>query len=259
MIGAAVADHSQLELLCQELQERDFEIALPSLRLEAVNNSLLDILRGSGLHTLTLAPESTWRLRNVVNKPITDDNIFSAVELAFKFGFNVKLYFLVGLPTETEEDIKDLKLLIHRLKDISPKKSSLRVSVNPFIPKPHTPFQWIDFHYEEVKFKLSYLKEEFSSAYFKFESARTALRQYVLSLGGSELGEILEDSIHKKIGIKEWKSLTPHWDLDSNLPWGNINIGVSTDFLKKEYNKAKSGEITPWCEVYGCYQCGSCQ
>lgn len=259
LIGAAVADHSQLELLCQMLHEREFQIALPSLRVEAMTSNLLETLKDSGLRTLTLAPESTWRLRKVVNKPLTDDDIFSAIELAYKFRFNVKLYFLVGLPTETSEDLKDLNLLIHRLNNISPKSSSLRVSVNPFIPKAHTPFQWTDFHYEQARSKLSALKDEFPSKYFKIESARTALKQYVLSLSGPEIGEILENSTYKKLSIKEWKSLTPHWDLDSELPWKNIHIGISTDFLKKEYHKALAGDITPWCEVFGCYKCGSCQ
>jgi radical SAM superfamily enzyme YgiQ (UPF0313 family) len=258
LIGAAVSDHSQIEDLCQNLLESGFQITLPSLRVEAVTDQLLTILRESGLKTVTLAPESTWNLRKVINKSLTDEDIYTALEKTFQQGMNVKLYFLVGLPTETSADLKELKNLIKSLQTEAPRKSSLRVSVNPFIPKPHTPFQWYGFNYKEVKNKISYLNQEFRSRYFKAESPRSSLIQYVLSVGGVEMGDVLERSLRHKLSLPEWQKLTPHWDLESVLPWQNIQVGVDDDFLKDEYKRALGGDFTPWCETFGCQNCGAC-
>ncbi|MEG3224629.1 MAG: radical SAM protein [Methanobacteriales archaeon Met13] len=258
LIGAAVSDHSHIEDLCQNLLEMDFQITLPSLRVEAVNDSLLEILQDSGLKTITLAPESTWNLRKVVNKSLTDDDIFTAVKKTFQHGMNVKLYFLVGLPTETQEDLNDLSKLIKTLKSLAPKNSALRISVNPFIPKPHTPFQWASFNLKEVKQKITYLNREFGSRYFKAESPRTSLVQYVLSVGDAKIGDALEKSLTQKLSLPEWKKLAPQWNLESELPWKNIKVGVDNTFLKEEYSKALDGDFTPWCETFGCYKCGAC-
>jgi radical SAM superfamily enzyme YgiQ (UPF0313 family) len=259
LIGAAVSDHTRIEDLCQELLEGGFQITLPSLRVEAVNDQLLSILKESGLKTVTLAPESTWNLRKVVNKSLTDEDIFAAVRKTLKQDMNVKLYFLVGLPTETDKDTAELTNLIKTLQKEAPRKSSLRVSVNPFIPKPHTPFQWHHFHYKEIKNKISYLNQEFRSRYFKAESPRSSLIQYVLAVGGADMGSVLERSLHEKLSLPEWQKLSPEWGLESELPWRNIQVGVDNDFLKNEYEKALNGEFTPWCETFGCYQCGSCE
>ncbi len=258
LIGAAVSDHSRIEDLCQELLESGFQITLPSLRVESVTDQLLSILRDSGLKTVTLAPESTWSLRKVINKSLTDEDIFAALEKTFQHKLNAKLYFLVGLPTETDQDIMELMDLIKTLQKMAPRKSSLRVSVNPFIPKPHTPFQWHHFHYPEIKNKISSLNQEFRSRYFKAGSPRSGLIQYVLSLGGLDIGDVLERSLQRKLSLPEWHKLTPHWDLESDLPWKNIQVGVSNEFLKIEYENALRGDFTPWCETFGCQNCGAC-
>lgn len=259
LIGAAVSDHSRVEDLCQELLEQDFQITLPSLRVESVTDQLLSILKKSGLKTVTLAPESTWNLRKVVNKSLTDEDIFAAVEKTFQHELNAKLYFLVGLPTETSEELNELINLIRTLQKKAPKKSSLRVSVNPFIPKPHTPFQWQHFHFKEIKNKISILNQEFRSRYFKAESPRSSLIQYVLSVGDAKMGDALEISLHKKLSLPEWQKLAPHWDLESVLPWKNIQVRVSDEFLKNEYKKALNGDFTLWCETFGCQNCGACE
>ena len=258
LIGAAVSDHSRIEDLCQQLLEKDFQITLPSLRVESVTDQLLSILKDSGLKTVTLAPESTWNLRRVVNKSLTDEDIFAAVEKIFQHDLNVKLYFMVGLPTETDKDILELVNLIRTLQKKAPRYSSLRVSVNPFIPKPHTPFQWHHFNYKKIKNKISSLNKEFRSRYFKAESPRSSLIQYVLSVGGVEIGVVLERSLQHKLSLPDWQKLSPHWDLESDLPWKNIHVGVSDEFLKSEYERAMNGDFTPWCETFGCQNCGAC-
>jgi len=259
LIGAAVSDHSRIEVLCHELLERGFQVTTPSLRIESLSTNLLESLKQSGLRTITIAPESTWRLRKVANKPITDDDIRNAIENAHNLALNVKLYFLVGLPTETQEDLEELVNLIKDLKSMASRKNSIRISVNPFIPKPHTPFQWADFKLEDIKSRLRYLKKHIKNRHFRVESPKNSLIQYVLSMGDSNLGDIIEKSSFEKVPLNEWKKLAPHWDLESSLPWENVDVGINDEFLKKEYEKALRGDLTPWCETFGCNQCGACE
>jgi radical SAM superfamily enzyme YgiQ (UPF0313 family) len=258
LIGAAISDYSQIEELCTKLYERDFQITTPSLRIESVSDELLTILSGSGLRTITIAPESTWRIRKVLNKPITDEDIIQVIHRAAEHDLNVKLYFMLGLPTEEKEDLEDLIKLIARLNEISKKRSSLRISINPFIPKPHTPFQWMGFDYKTVRKEIKYLKSHIKRKNLKIDSPRLALKQYVLSQGNADLGEFIYKSWLNSVPLKEWENIAPHWSLDSELPWDNIQVGIKKEFLKEEYHKALDGEITPWCEVFGCYDCGGC-
>lgn len=258
LIGGAVSDYSQIEELCQELFQRDFQVTTPSLRIESVSRNLLESLKESGLKTITIAPESTWRLRKVVNKPITDDDIRSTMQTAFDMNFNVKLYFLVGLPTETGDDLEDLVNLVRDLEAMAPKRDSLRISVNPFIPKPHTPFQWTEFNLKDIKRRVKYLKKQIKNRHFKVENPNKSLAQYVLSVGDTNLSSIIEEASHRKVPLGEWNKLSPHWDLGDDLPWKDIDVNIDYEFLIDEYNKALKGDLTPWCETFGCYHCGAC-
>lgn len=258
LIGAAVSDHSRIEELCQRLYERDFQLTTPSLRIESVSDELLTILSKSGLKTITIAPESTWRVRKVANKPITDEDILNILQRALKHDFNVKLYFMVGLPTETQEDLEDLLKLINRFEEIIKRKNTLRISVNPFIPKPHTPFQWHDFDFDAINEKIKYLRSNIKLKNFKTDNPKKALIQYVLSQGDAGLGEVILKSYKNRVKLTQWKQWMPHWDLESILPWKNVDVGVKSEFLKEEYLKAIDGVVTPWCETFGCYQCGAC-
>ena len=138
------------------------------------------------------------------------------------------------------------------------KQNQIRLSINPFIPKPHTPFQWEGFNIEELKTKINYINSRIKLTTFKIENPKTAMIQYVLSMGGTTLGTILEKSLNEKVSIKEWTKLAHKWDLNEELPWKNIDVGVSDDFLREEYKKSIKGDITPWCEEFGCYNCGAC-
>ncbi|MCE5213840.1 MAG: radical SAM protein [Methanobacterium sp.] len=258
LIGAAVSDYSQIEDLCKELYERDFQITTPSLRIESVSDELLTILSDSGLRTITIAPESTWRIRKVANKPIFDEDIIRVMDRAVKYDLNVKLYFMMGLPSEEQEDREDLIKLIDRLEEIPEKKSSLRISINPFIPKPHTPFQWMKFDYKELKKEIKFFKSQLKRKNLKIGSPRLALKQYVLSQGNAELGEFIFKSWKNNIPLREWENIAPNWNLDSVLPWDNIDVRIDKVFLEEEYHKALNGDITPWCETFGCYDCGVC-
>ena len=172
---------------------------------------------------------------------------------------NVKLYFLTGLPTETDEDLQDMMNLIKDLQFMAPHIDSLRISINPFIPKPHTPFQWAEFNLEQIKTKINYLKRNLKSRHFKVENPNKSLIQYVLSMGDASLADIIEKSSQKKVPIRDWKNLTPKWRKIDDLPWKNINVGINNEFLLNEYEKAFKGDLTPWCESFGCYNCAACK
>nr|WP_319374575.1 radical SAM protein [uncultured Methanobacterium sp.] len=258
LIGGAVSDYSRIEELCRELLSRDFQVTTPSLRIESISRDLLESLTESGLRTITIAPESTWRLRQVVNKPITDEDIQSTMETAFDLNLNVKLYFLVGLPTETHADLEDMVNLIRDLQVMVPHRDSLRISVNPFIPKPHTPFQWMEFNLKDIKAKVKYLKKQAKMRHFKVENPNKSLAQYILSVGGVELSPMIEASSFKQVPLGEWKKITPKLKLGDELPWKEIDVGIDDKFLENEYEKALNGDLTPWCETFGCYNCGAC-
>ncbi len=258
LIGAAVSDHSKMEELCQGLHEMGFQVTTPSLRIESVTDNLLEILKQSGLKTITIAPESIWKVRKAANKSITDEMIESTIKTAFKHHLNVKLYFMLGLPTEDKRDLECLADYMKDLISMGERKNQVRLSINPFIPKPHTPFQWEGFDIEEMKSKIAYINSIIKLRSFKIENPKTALIQYVLSTGGVDLGDVLENSLNEKVSIKDWKKLAHKYDIEEELPWKNIDVGVDEEFLKKEYKKALNGELTPWCEDFGCYNCGAC-
>lgn len=258
LIGADVSGYSKIEELCEGLMERGFRVTSPSMRIESITDNLIDILQKSGLKTITIAPESTWELRNVLNKPITDALIFKVTEMAFKRNMNVKLYFLVGLPIETMDDVHEMVEFIKNMNKMSKRKNAVRISINPFIPKPHTPFQWESFNFNDLKVKFDYLNENLKNVSLKIENLEGAFIQHILSVGDADIGNIIEKTYKKKLKFREWEKFDISWSLDDKLPWENIDVGIKPDFLKQEYEKALKGNITPWCETFGCYRCGSC-
>ena len=339
LIGAAVSDYSNINELTEELKERGFLVSTPSMRIESITRETLISLKSSGLKTLTIAPESIYSLRRRINKDIGDEDVFRVISDAVELGFNIKLYFLIGLPYETEEDICELADMIkqidfmkynidsnsstsiklndnssksmsktiskmdevslsnsvavvddvslsnsvavvdekskfqnspknHKFKKSKKKpnlssksrkaKVSISFSVNPVIPKPHTPLQWETYDMKEIKSKIKYLKKNLRGIDIKFDSAKMGLIQYVLSCGGKDIGKLIEKSLNEKVSIKEWGENAPSYDLEDNLPWDPIDVSVSKEFLKEEYEKIRDSEQTPWCEDGPCYNCGAC-
>ena len=258
LIGADVSGYSKLEELCEGLLEMGFKITSPSMRIESLTDNLMDILQRSGLKTITIAPESTWGLRKVLNKPIIDQAIYNVVKRAFKRNMNVKLYFLTGLPTETMEDVHEMVEFIKGIGKMSKRKNAVRISINPFIPKPHTPFQWENFDFNDLKVKFNYLNENLKNVSLKVENLEGAFIQHLLSVGDVNMGNMIEKTYMKKLKFKDWENIDINLNLEDELPWKNIKVGVNSEFLKKEYQKSLNKNITPWCEVFGCYKCGAC-
>ena len=172
-------------------------------------------------------------------------------------GLKIKLYFLIGLPNETKKDIEELSNYIKYLNKIGG-KNSMSFSINPTIPKPHTPLQWDIYNIKDIKSKIKILKSNTKNINIKFASGKMGLIQYVLSCGGKEIGELLEKSLSEKISIKEWENNIPSYNYNTSLPWDKIDIGLNKNFLKLEREKIDLGEVTPWCVTNKCYECGSC-
>ena len=285
LIGAAVSDYSEINELTEKLKDKGFLVSTPSMRIESITRETLISLKSSGLKTLTLAPESIYSLRKRINKDISDEDVFRVLRDAIELGFNIKLYFLIGLPYETQEDICELAEMMKQIdsmkynidsnlkssskmneipsisKDKSSKKKakvSISFSVNPVIPKPHTPLQWETYDMKDIKSKIKYLKRNLKGLDIKFDSAKMGLIQYVLSCGDRDIGELIERSLNQKIPIREWAENAPSYDLEDDLPWDPINVSVSKEFVKSEYEKIRTSEQTPWCEDGPCYNCGAC-
>ena len=296
LIGAAVSDYSQINELTEKLKDNGFQVSTPSMRIESITKETLISLKSSGLKTLTIAPESIYSLRRRINKDIKDEDVFRVINDAIQLGFNIKLYFLIGLPYERQEDIEELAEMMKQIDSMkynidsnsensiksdvnsiklkvnsnskkgnassksSRKKAkvSISFSVNPVIPKPHTPLQWESYDMKDIKSKIRYLKKNLKGLDIKFDSAKMGLIQYVLSCGDRNIGDLIEKSLNQKVSIREWGENATSYDLDDDLPWDSINVSVSKEFLKSEYEKIRTSEQTPWCEDGPCYNCGAC-
>ena len=164
LIGAAVSDYSNLDDLIDGLvdglESEGFQISTPSLRIESISRNTLETLKKSGLKTITLAPESTSNLRKVINKHILEEQIFTVIKNAVDLDFNIKLYFLIGIPGESMEDIHDLCEYMKKIAEMHYNPKKVKFSVNPVIPKPHTPLQWEGYDFKDVKKKIRYIQKE---------------------------------------------------------------------------------------------------
>ena len=259
LIGAAVSDYGDLKNLIDGLEKEGFQISTPSLRIESITKETLHTLKKSGLKTITLAPKSIDRLRKVINKHILEKQIFTVIKNAVELNFKIKLYFLIGLPGETHEDIIELCEYMKKIADMHTNIKNVKFSINPVIPKPHTPLQWEPYNFKDIKKKTRYIQKEMKNYNIKCESPKKGLIQYTLSCGNRQVGELIEKSLVKSPTLKEWKQLSPDYDIDDKLPWSNIDVGVNEKFLKTEHRRLKNLKQTPWCETSPCYNCGACE
>ena len=259
LIGAAVSDYSNLDNLIEKLENEGFQISTPSLRIESISRKTLETLKQSGLKTITLAPESIEKLRKVINKDIPDEKIFSVINDAVDLDFKIKLYFLIGIPGESKDDIKELIDYMKKIAEMHNNIKNVKFSVNPIIPKPHTPLQWEQYDFKDIKNKTRYIKKEMRRYNIKCESPKKGMIQYILSCGNREVGALIEKSLMKPPTLKEWRELLPNYNLDDELPWSNIDVGVNERFLKIENKRLRNLKQTPWCETSPCYKCGACE
>ena len=260
LLGEAVSDYSRIEDLCWELTEEGFQIPTPSLRVESLSDELLEILKSNGLKTITIAPETVYSQRLKLNKPMTDSQILNTIDRAIDLKFKVKMYLLLGTPGETTDNVMDLVNFIRSILSRGVRYNTIKTSVNPLIPKPHTPLQYMGFDYDTIDQRFKKYAPRLKYRYDK-ESLRKSAIQYVLSNSGVELNKILKYA--DKIKFKDWYKILQNLNKvksknNYSLAWDEIDVGVKNKFLRQEYDKITTGEITRWCEEGGCYNCGSC-
>ena len=273
LVGAAVFDHPDAEGICRSIVDSGGEFTVSSIRMETVTPAMAELMVKGGQKTLTIAPEAgSDRLRKVINKCVSEEDIFSAVKTAKLAGISrVKLYFMIGLPTETDEDIEAIvdltRALVHEFPGVH-----FQVSASCFVPKPWTPFQWHPMERENVlKKRFSALRQGISSvkgAKFGGESPRLAIVQGYLARGDRRIGELLVGAVEndgdysaaiRETGIDVDKYLIRPRGRNELFPWDIIDLHVRRDYLWREYEKALKGEATPPCNIGVCKACGACK
>lgn len=281
LVGATILDLPNIKELCDQAIKKNNSISFSSLRADSLSPEIVTILRQSNVKTATVAPDAgSERLRNVINKGITRDDIFNAVETLVAGGIpNIKLYFMIGLPTETIDDVEAVVELCKQIKQrflASSRKTArmgtITISLNPFVPKPSTPFQWAAMDdVPTLKKKIGQVRNglrKMANVRVIAESPRLTYMQALFSRGDRRSAQILS-FIQKTPGnrtrvLKE-SVVNPDFyalrerPLDELLPWDFIDHGIHKSFLKREYERAKEGKKTLPCDVKSCTLCGVCE
>jgi radical SAM superfamily enzyme YgiQ (UPF0313 family) len=280
LVSASVSDTPGIAHITGHIVEKEGRFSVSSLRADSLTEELLDHLKSVGQRSVAIAPEAgSERLRRVVNKQLTEDQIIRAVRLiAQKGDFTLRLYFLIGLPTETHEDVTQILGLVKTIKHHLIKESrtrgkigQIKLSVNCFVPKPFTPFQW--FPMEELstlKEKQKWLRKAMGregGVKVNFDVPKWAYIQTLLAMGDRRVGALLLSS-HERNGdwTKTFRSseLNPDFFVHRNreteeiLPWDFIEHGIHKEYLIKEYKLALKEKESEVCQVGSCDRCGVC-
>ena len=251
-------------------------MSVSSLRLDQISPELLDALVRRNDQQIAIAPETgSDRLRRVINKDLTNDQVVEIAQMIFDRGIlNLKLYMMIGLPTEEDEDLDAIVSLTERIRERMieagrprGRVGSIIVSLNAFVPKPQTPFQWEPIQPEKaIDQKIKYLTRVFKripNVEVRAMSSRIAQLQAMLSLGDRRLSEFILEA--DRTG--NWRQAMRGWtdyslrrrSLDELLPWDVVDIGLTTEFMKKEYQRAMAEKVTKPCPATDpCIRCGVC-
>jgi radical SAM family uncharacterized protein len=267
---------------------RQMIMSLPSLRMDAMSAELAARLDRGGRGGLTFAPEAgTERLRQVINKQISESEMVEAITCSVRAGRRrIKLYFMIGLPTETDEDVREISSLVFRLRDAVKagglQPPSFNVSVSTFVPKPHTPFQWCaQDGIETIRRKQGILKSSLRARSIKlsWHDSEMSTIEGFLARGDRRLGPIIErawasggrfDSWSEHFDQERWLNAATAVGIDPSFylsrergaeelfPWDHLDFGVDKSFLRDEYERAINAETTLDCRTDGCADCGAC-
>ena len=292
LLSLSTSDYSQFEPLATDLMkmcgENNVSLSLPSLRLDSFSFQVLQEIQKYRKSGLTFAPEAgSQRLRDVINKNITEENIFSAVEQAIELGWeHIKFYFMDGLPGETYEDLDGIGKIASDIMDLNFKLKGRRggrfrvtVSVSNFVPKAHTPFQWAaQDRPEEFRAKHDHLAKQLhiKGVTFNYHETKTSNLEAIFARGDRKVCRLLEHAYHLGCKFDGWTEyFKPQlWeqafaetetdldfyayrerDYEEILPWDIIDPLISREFLIRENEKAKAAQVTPDCRR-GCAGCG---
>ena len=292
----STSDYSELKelvtFLIDNFKNKGINISLPSLRIDAFSLDVMSQVQDIRKSSLTFAPEAgSQRMRNVINKGLTEDDIISGAGQAFEGGWNkVKLYFMLGLPTETEEDMEAIAVLADKVarryyeipKDQRNGKCQITASSSFFIPKPFTPFQWAPMlNHEDYIERAAIVKHAFlnqlnkKSLRYNWHDAEVSVLEGVFARGDRKIASVIEeayrmgciyDSWSEQFDNDKWMQAFDNTGIDIGFynlreraenevfPWDFIDIGVTKKFLRREWDRAMKGEVTPNCRM----QCSGC-
>jgi len=296
LTSLSTTDHSQIAEILQrlngDLAGTGVRVSIPSQRLDSFGARMADLVAGQKKGGLTFAPEAgTQRLRDVINKNVTEEDLFGAVDAAFAAGWRrCKLYFMIGLPTETDEDVKGIASLVQRVYDhvraIVPKeqKGSIQISASValFVPKSHTPFQWCgQISPEEALRRVNLLRHsvKYRAITVNWHDPKTSFVEAVMSRSGREAADVVEGAWRRGSRFDAWsecfredawreaaeslgfdveRAAQASYPVDYVMPWDHISCGASVRWLAREHDRAMEGETTPDCTFGPCSACGVC-
>ena len=287
----STSDYRPLVELCDELEpfceQKHLNLSLPSLRADNFSMALMERLQKGRKTGLTFAPEAgTQRLRDAINKNLTEEDLLESCRRAFAGGYSaVKLYFMLGLPTETDEDVEGIAdvaaHVMHAWRESAANKNRgvrITVSTSCFVPKPHTAFQWEpQISIEEYERRVALLRERINTktVTYNWHPSPTSFMEAVISRGDRRLCKVLETAFRKGAKLDAWEDyfslerwmesfeecgLDPHFYANRRrahgeiMPWSHIDVGVTDAFLMREHDRAYEGVTTPDCRT----QCSGC-
>ncbi|WP_320172533.1 TIGR03960 family B12-binding radical SAM protein [Maridesulfovibrio sp.] len=290
-LSLSTGDYSALDTLFAKSFDycaaQQISISLPSLRVGSLSEPIMERIATIRRTGATLAPEAgSQRMRDVINKGITEEALLDHALMLYNNGWqNIKLYFMIGLPTETFEDLDAILDLCVKVRDVAGKhikKLNITAAVSPFVPKPHTPFQWErQISLEEIYERLDHLRARFNGEKrikLKSHIPRMTFLEGIFSRGDRRLAPVIEKAYRKGALFSSWKDhldlepyldamkeegLTPEEytgprDIDARLPWDHLSCGVSKKFLLTERNRGYAEKITGDCRYEACRNCGVC-
>ena len=288
LVSLSTSDYAGIDELVTSLAYHypNLALSLPSLRIGSFSVKLMGSLPARSKTGLTFAPEAgSERLRKIINKNIPEDELLETASVAFDRGWtSLKLYFMIGLPTETPDDVEGIIRLVDKIRSLGRKVSGrtpqLRVSASTFVPKPHTPFQWVAQANEtQLNAKHELLKQGLrrKGTKLSWQDPKLSLLEAALSRGDRRLGTVIYrawklgsvfDAWNEHFKFENWlrafteSGLEPSFfthrqrALDELLPWAHIDAGITAAFLKREYQHAMEGRETPDCRYNACNACG---
>lgn len=275
LMGAAVSDHPQIKELTAALAERKISFSVASLRADTLDENMTRALAASGQQTMTVAPEAgSARMRDSINKGITEEHVYHTIDLAAAAGMkNIKLYYMIGLPGEEDTDIAEMIAMIEHIRekmDAAGNKGELVISVNAFVPKPFTPYQWEPLcDTQTLKRRFKMLQEAFKkNRRIKLitESLKETVVQAALARGDRRTGDMLIEAhvtgrplkyVFKDRGNNLEAYAQRKFITGQPLPWQHLDMGFSEAYLASELERSKAGKFTPMC-FDGCKRCGVC-
>ncbi|MCA1639492.1 MAG: radical SAM protein, partial [Acidobacteria bacterium] len=281
LVSTAVCDHPEISTILSELRKMDYRISVSSLRLDQISEELLDALVESKDQQIAVAPETgSDRLRRVINKNLTNDEIVDICGAVFDRGMlTIKLYMMVGLPTETYKDLEEIIVLVERVKDRMleagkrfGRAGKIIPSLNGLVPKPNTPFQWDAVCDEkELKQRLKWVSKNLAripNVEVRAMSSRIAHEQALFSSGDRNVAKVIESAARnrgnlnealRETGIDAAFHTSRNRSYDEFLPWSIVDSGLSFEFLKTEHEKSQEALSSKPCPaVEKCTTCGVC-